>query len=471
MLALWYSAVYRGDTGAGAASIARARRQARAELAAHVMQSMKGLVGAVRWNASSVPRPLIVISSAVALSLLGDQMLYVVLPAVHEAVGVPVAAIGLLLSANRLVRLLTNSLAGCVVERFGRQWPFILALVLGGLTTVTYGVLHGVWAFLIARLLWGTAWSFIRIEGLSTVLDVASDQNRGRYMGLFQAISRLGSAVAMLAGGILADVIGFRATFVLFGCVTCCAALLAYAEMTNRHVRSSVRVTPQTLPRRSQQSAAGPENRAIRTRPAVKMRWRMMIASLGTFSTFLVIGGLVSATLGYTLQARFGPTPEVGAWTIGIASLTGLLLSSRGFFDLGFAPAVGHLADRWGRHQMITCAMPLAILMVGVLALLPPLSVVIGVIMVLFAAGTALNVAFNAVAGDIAPPNKRSAFLSLFVTCQDLGAAAGPLLGYWVGPAFGLVWLYLCGAIVLLLAFLCHVITFVRPSRHAAVLC
>ena len=43
-------------------------------------------------------------------------MLYAVLPAVHEAVGVPVTAVGLL-SANRLIRLLTNSLAGYVIER------------------------------------------------------------------------------------------------------------------------------------------------------------------------------------------------------------------------------------------------------------------------------------------------------------------------------------------------------------------
>jgi hypothetical protein len=81
------------------------------------MQSMKGFVGVVRSNASAAPRSLIVVSFAVALSLLGDQMLYAVLPAVHGAVGIPVTAIGLLLSANRLIRLLTNSIAGYVVER------------------------------------------------------------------------------------------------------------------------------------------------------------------------------------------------------------------------------------------------------------------------------------------------------------------------------------------------------------------
>jgi MFS family permease len=284
-------------------------------------------------------------------------------------------------------------------------------------------------------------------------------------MGLFQAISRLGSAVAMLAGGILADVIGFQATFICFGVISCCAALPAYLEMTRHRSKHPVVIVPHISPPPVELEDAG----TLRIGIKHGVRWRMTIASFGTFSTFLVIGGLASATLGYTLKMRFGATPEIGVWTVGIASLTGLLLSSRGFLDLGFAPVAGYLADRWGRHRVIIGAMPLGIVMVAALALSPPLLIVVVVIILLFSAGTTLNVAFNAVAGDIAPPGKRSAYLSLFVTCQDLGAALGPLLGYWIGPAFGLVWLYLSGALVLTIALLFYMMTFFKSVRHTAV--
>jgi MFS family permease len=177
---------------------------------------------------------LVRVSIVVALSLLGDQLLYAVLPVMHEAMGIPVTAVGLILSANRLVRLVTNSLAGYVIERFGRRWPFIGSLLLGGLTTIAYGGLSGVWVFLIARLLWGTAWSFLRIEGLSTALDVATASTRGRMMGIFQSISRLGGAIAMLVGGLLTDTIGFRLTFVIFGSATCLGVFLASVEMASR---------------------------------------------------------------------------------------------------------------------------------------------------------------------------------------------------------------------------------------------
>ena len=270
-------------------------------------------------RARAFPRPLVLISTAVALSLLGDQMLYAVLPVVHEAAGIPATAIGLLLSANRLVRLVTNSVAGYVVERFGRRWPFILALLLGGGTTIAYGVIHGVWAFFIARLLWGTAWSFIRIEGLSTALDVATDDTRGRYMGLFQAISRLGSAVAMLVGGILTDVIGFRLTFILFGIATCLAAILASLEMRSRGSSDTARVShgePMPAP-----AAADPPGTPPVAVPAAcrGTLWHTIVACAGTFSTLLVIGGLVSATLGYMLRLRFGDTLTMGALSIGVA--------------------------------------------------------------------------------------------------------------------------------------------------------
>lgn len=420
---------------------------------------MKGLAGVVKRGADAVPRPLLVVSAAVALSLLGDQMLYAVLPIVHTSAGIPVTAIGLLLSANRFVRLLTNSLAGYVVARFGRHWPFVGALLLGGLTTIGYGALHGVWAFLAARVLWGTAWSFIRIEGLSTALDVASEETRGRSMGLFQAISRLGSAVAMLAGGILTDVIGFRATFMLFGALTCCAALVVHAEMRQRRTSPASRA-----PRQGPPTSAGgiPAPVACTPTPAGptgenwQARWRRAVVCFGTFCVFLVIGGLVSATLGYVLRTRFGAQPELGSLSIGIASLTGFLLSTRGFLDLGFAPIAGHLADRWGRQRIIRSGLPVALVATVGMALSPSLVMVIGLVLLMFAAGTTLNVAFNAAAGDIAPPGKRSMFLGLFVTFQDLGAALGPLLGYWIGPTFGFVWLYVGGSLVLLLASILH---------------
>ena len=409
------------------------------------------------------PRSLILVSIVVALSLLGDQLLYAVLPVMHEAMGIPVTSVGLILSANRLVRLVTNSLSGYVIERFGRRWPFIGSLLLGGATTLAYGVLSGVWIFLLARLLWGTAWSFLRIEGLSTALDVATVDTRGRMMGIFQSISRLGGAIAMFVGGFLTDTVGFRLTFLMFGSVTCLAVLVAAVEMASRDRSGKARCAAPT----SSLDTDDPEPQALASTqvssPGLTHQaaygWLIVISTCA-FSTLLVIGGLVSSTLGYMLQQRFGMSATVGPMTIGVASLTGVLLSSRGFLELVFAPLAGSLSDRWGRQQLVVGALPVGALLVALYSFTPSPVALTVITLLIFLCGITLNVSFNAVAGDVAPPEKRSLFLSLFVTFQDLGAAIGPLLGYWIAPRFGLPLLYGLGAVLLGIASLLYALMF-----------
>ena len=109
-----------------------------------------------------IPRRITVVSLAVATSLLGDATLYTVLPTHAEQLGIRLALVGILLSANRFVRLFSNSWAGYVHDRFHSSWPFVMALMAGACTTAVYGLLWGFWAFLIARLLWGVCWSFLR---------------------------------------------------------------------------------------------------------------------------------------------------------------------------------------------------------------------------------------------------------------------------------------------------------------------
>lgn len=56
-------------------------------------------------------RPIISISVITALALLGDSLLYSLLPLYAGTLGLSTFMVGLLLSANRWVRLVTNSLA------------------------------------------------------------------------------------------------------------------------------------------------------------------------------------------------------------------------------------------------------------------------------------------------------------------------------------------------------------------------
>ena len=61
--------------------------------------------------ADALPTPVLMIGSVMSLALLGDSLLYVALPAHAAELALPLWSVGVLLGANRIVRLVTNGLA------------------------------------------------------------------------------------------------------------------------------------------------------------------------------------------------------------------------------------------------------------------------------------------------------------------------------------------------------------------------
>ena len=81
-----------------------------------------------------------IISSGLVLSfaLLGDTLLYPVLPLHAAALGVPVVWIGFLLSVNRFVRLLANPVFAWLFSKVGFRKLTMLAAFFSAFTTLLY---------------------------------------------------------------------------------------------------------------------------------------------------------------------------------------------------------------------------------------------------------------------------------------------------------------------------------------------
>jgi MFS family permease len=94
--------------------------------------------------------------SCIGLSIMGDSLMYSVLPLAAPGLGIPLPLVGVLLSVNRLVRLLSNAWASRIFERMGPRVPFLGSLVIGAVATLLYGA-TGFAVFFAARLLWGIA--------------------------------------------------------------------------------------------------------------------------------------------------------------------------------------------------------------------------------------------------------------------------------------------------------------------------
>ena len=100
-----------------------------------------------------VLRNVWVSSWVLSFSLLGDALLYVVLPVNAEAFGVSMAMVGLLLSINRIIRTFTYGMVVRFAMRVGLKNTAIIGAITALLSTLGYAVLEGAAALVVLYVL------------------------------------------------------------------------------------------------------------------------------------------------------------------------------------------------------------------------------------------------------------------------------------------------------------------------------
>ena len=399
-------------------------------------------------------RLLIPLGLAISLSLPGDQTLYAVLPTQAQAIGISLGMVGVLLGVNRLIRIPGNPIAGRFYDRMGRRRLFLLGLLLGTLSTASYVVAHSFPEWLAGRLLWGIAWSLINVGGLTMVLDVTDDHDRGRVIGLYQLSYLIGLAFSPLLGGLLTDALGFR------------PALLVCAAITGAAFVITLFALPETKPTTTATATSGQPLRQLVT--AIKryhprlphwkaFRWPVNIRHTQTgallavnyiyLMTFFAGNGVVMSTISRYLQQNYGDEISILGVTIGVASLGGMLLATRSLTGMLAAPISGHLSDRRGdRWSFVVGGIILGGAGFGVLILGREIwTVPLGVILIALSTGVLLTT-LAALTGDLATSDRQGQAIGRMATAGDLGSAAGPLLAYALLAWIDLRWVYLlCG--------------------------
>lgn len=394
----------------------------------------------------SPDRIVMLIGIGVALSLLGDAALYIILPTQYDKAGIALEQVGLMLAANRGVRIIINSPYGLLIERIPRRWMLIPSLCLGGIAPLLYTV-GGFWPLLIARLMWGSAWAGIAIGGTTTILDVATDLNRGRYVGRFQMWFYLGIASSTLLGGILFDTFGYAATFYFSAAVIFLAVLLWFFLLPETYGR---RVT---APLHAQAAAA--EQAA--SSPQVP-RGPLLVAIALNGLNWLVFVGMAMTALPLLLQQRLGGVIVLfGLLTVQLVSFTGGLVSVNTFISLLSSPLAGSLSDRTGnRWRLVVYAMLLGIVSLTVEALGPGWLVILAT-MANAVITSVLTTQITTLVGDYARPGsgregRRGRYLGMMGTAGDVGGTVGPLLAFALLPLIGLPALFLLLALILIVA-------------------
>jgi len=359
-----------------------------------------------------------------ALSLFGDATLYAVLPTHTVDAGITLATVGVILSANRLIRLFLNRPAGIAYDRFPRRWLFIPALIIGSISTAIYAATSGFWPLLSGRLLWGLAWSGIWVGGATIILDVSQAQERGRWTGFYQTWFFLGAALGAIMGGWLTDLVGYTSTMWIGAGVTAFGAFYAYVFLPETRPNQGL---PKTAP-----------DKVIQDALRLNMEFYAVI-SLNGINRFIT-AGVLAATLALLVQDQLSATDLV----IGVATVTGFLLGLRTILGMFAAPFSGMLSDKFNNRWGVTVG-ALLIGAIGMLLLVGnnPLIILLGICFSSIAGGSIQSL-MTTRTGDLVDQPQRGKAIGSLYTAGDLGSALGPILAYAL-----LEWLSLNGLFII----------------------
>ena len=326
-----------------------------------------------------------------ALTLPGDTVLYLLLPLHAAAFGVTLAEAGLLLAANRLVRIIGYGWVARFYERRGARDACLLAVLAAAVASLGYALLPGLWWLLPMRLLWGLAFAAMNIA--TQALATVEASRAARRNGTARAIIATGPMIGLILGAVLAELAGPHVVFLGLAAVSLCALPIAWG-----------------LPRGEGARVGGGPRFAL---PAALDVWSF-VQGLALDGLFVL--GLAALAARYLAEILLGPmagriAERTGAapllQAVSLGSAAGLVVMGAGWLWVGSA------------------------LVVGLRGLLQPLPA--------------------PVAAARAAPENRVAGLARLATWRDIRTGVGPILAGLLLPVVATLPLY-AGAAALLVA-------------------
>ncbi len=358
----------------------------------------------------------LILGVGIFLALFSDTAMYIVLPVNMEKAGILLGQVGLMLAANRLVRIPLNGPAGLLIERLPRRRVLLAAQLIGVLSSLCY-LLAGFWPLLIGRMLWGVSWVGLWIAGSAALLDVAPAESRGNLSGRFHLWIFAGFAGGSLVGGLLNDWLGYDGTFIVCALLGLLAWLLWLWKLPETSNRA------QLAP--SLEAAARPADDTWR------VRWLPLITAMLLMAlNWMVYLGFISTTLTLLLMEKVGQSMRVGSLLLPLTTLSGAAFAGKHVLSMVTSPLTGKISDRLGdRWRMIVFSLLLGSATLVVAAGAEGLLVIAGILPGAIT-NSILQTQSTALVGDLVPPRRRPRVLGWFTTVADSGSALGPLLAY-----------------------------------------
>ncbi len=328
-----------------------------------------------------------------------------------------------------LVLAIFSPIWGSVADRHGRRLMLLRVAFGGGTIFACMGLAQNVYQFAVLRIIQGALTGVIA-PGTALAVSFVPRESLGYALGVLQTSVFAGNAVGPLVGGVIADQVGFRPSFIATGVLMWMAGFVILFLVKERFV------PPPPAP-------VG----AARWETVANLRRTAQDRQL-----LVIMGVLFSVQFGSSTVVPILPLfVETLAPDASAATLTGIIFTVTGVVSSVAVIFLGRLGDRFGYRRL------LIVMALGAGLFYIPQAMVTnaGQLIVLrgllgFFDGGIIPTA-NALIGSRVSSEQRGTVFGLIYAASSMGFAFGPLFGAILAATIGFRSVFLSTAIVLLL--------------------
>ncbi len=384
--------------------------------------------------------PRLVVGSVVTSAFLvgfGGGVVFPIFPTLGAVLGISPVFVGIVLSANRFSRLVSNAPAGAIVDSYGTRAPFVIGLGIQTLATIGYVIAvgapnPGAW-FLTARLFHGVGSALVFATSYTIIATVTSEETRGTSMGLIRGGSILGFPAGLVLGGIASELAGNTEAFLTAAALAAAATVLAFLTVPETHDTDS-HDHPDDAGERAQLFSLQALDTSVPT----------LSLGLVNFGLWFSYIGLVFASLVLLLEAK-----EIAVFGFEAQGSSGIFMGITITVEVCFMALGGYITDR--QSSRVPTLTSFVVLFAAGLAVLPWVASAraLGVVCLVVGVGAGGTLGpLMALLADFTPSERMGRASGTINIFSDIGGGLGPIVGLPLIDAVGFRPVYMASALL-----------------------
>ena len=315
---------------------------------------------------------------------------------------------GWIFASQFIVSVIFQPIWGSMADKYGRKVMLLRAGFGMGIVTALMGLVSHPWQLLVLRIINGVFSGFISMS-ISLLASVTPNEQSGRALGTLQTGLIAGNLLGPLAGGFMAEKMGYHHIFFITGAFLCVAGLLILFFVHEEHKpRSQVKQ----------------KNKVhwFMVKPLVPVFVASFVTNLGMMS-IEPLATVYAKTLYHGMHLEF---------------FAGLVVSITGMANLIGSPTLGRIGDKIGQKKVLAFALFMAALAFIPQALAGNITTLLvgRFLLGLFVGGMVPSL--NVLVKKLAPTEIQATVFGFNSSSLFLGNFVGPLIGSHVAATWGI---------------------------------